>query len=113
MGAEGVLGEHGSFLLLFGTKSLPTVIALFLVIVGQPIISIIYGLGLGCWESVEQVLVRLLTGSEVTLGLCGYKGIDKIWGKRGAMPEKAETSCEWTTELWCTSLLHHFRANVW
>jgi isopentenyl diphosphate isomerase/L-lactate dehydrogenase-like FMN-dependent dehydrogenase len=61
--------------------------ALFLVIVGRPIM---YGLALGGGKGVEQVLRRLLADTEVTLGLSGYKGI----------------------ELWCTSLLHCLRANV-
>jgi hypothetical protein len=108
MGAQGVLGEHGSSLLLFGNKWLPTVMALFLVIVGRPIM---YGLALGGGEGVERVLRGLLADSEVTLSLSGYN-IDEIWGKREAVLEKAETSCECTvtTELWCTSLLHYFRA---
>jgi hypothetical protein len=55
-----------------------------------------------------------LADTEVSLGLSGYKGIDEIWEKSEAVLEKAETSCECTitTELWCTSLLHNFRANV-
>jgi isopentenyl diphosphate isomerase/L-lactate dehydrogenase-like FMN-dependent dehydrogenase len=86
--------------------------ALFLVIVGRPIM---YGLALGGGEGVEQVPRGLLVDSEVRLSLSGYKGIDEIWGKREAVLEKAEISCECTvtTELWCTSLLHYFRANVW
>jgi hypothetical protein len=86
--------------------------ALFLVIVRRPIM---YGRALGSGECVKQVLRGLLADTEVSLGLSGYKGIDKIWEKREAVLEKAETSCECTviTELWCTSLLHYFRANVW
>jgi lactate 2-monooxygenase len=56
--------------------------ALFLVIVGRPIM---YGLGLGGGEGVEQVPRGLLVDSEVMLSLSGYKGIDEIWGKREAV----------------------------
>jgi hypothetical protein len=49
----------------------------FFVVVGRPII---YGLALGD-EGVEQVVWGLLTDTEVTLGLSGYKGINEIWGK--------------------------------
>jgi isopentenyl diphosphate isomerase/L-lactate dehydrogenase-like FMN-dependent dehydrogenase len=85
--------------------------ATFLVIVGQ---QIMYGLTLGGGEGVEQVLSRLLADTEFNLGLNGHKGIDEIWGKREAVLEKAEISCECTvtTELWCTSLLHYSRSNV-
>jgi hypothetical protein len=67
-------------------------------------------------EGCRAVLSRLLADTEFNLGLNDYKGIDEIWGKREAVLEKAEISCECTvtTELWCTSLLHYyFRANVW
>jgi hypothetical protein len=85
--------------------------ATFLVIVGQ---QIMYGLPLEAREGVEQVLRGLLAGSELTLSLSDYRGVDEIWGKREAVLEKAEISCECTvtTELWCTSLLHYFRANI-
>ena len=55
-----------------------------------------YGLALGGEEGVEQVLRGLLADTEVTLGLCGYKSIDEIWGKREAVLEKVETPCRCT-----------------
>jgi hypothetical protein len=39
-----------------------------------------YGLALVGEEDFEQVLRRLLTDTEVTLGLSGYKGIYEILG---------------------------------
>jgi len=63
------------------------------VLVGRPIM---YGLALGGEEGVEQVLRGLLADTEVTLGLCGYKCIDEIWGKREAVLEKVETPCRCT-----------------
>jgi hypothetical protein len=41
---------------------------------------IMYGLALVGEEDFEQVLRRLLTDTEVTLGLSGYKGIYEILG---------------------------------
>jgi isopentenyl diphosphate isomerase/L-lactate dehydrogenase-like FMN-dependent dehydrogenase len=49
--------------------------ALFLVIVGRPIM---FGFALGGGKGVEQVLRGLLVDSEVTFILSGYKGIDEI-----------------------------------
>jgi isopentenyl diphosphate isomerase/L-lactate dehydrogenase-like FMN-dependent dehydrogenase len=42
----------------------------------------LYGLILGGEEGVEEVLRGLLTETELTLGLIGYKNIDEIWGER-------------------------------
>jgi isopentenyl diphosphate isomerase/L-lactate dehydrogenase-like FMN-dependent dehydrogenase len=59
-----------------------------LVVVGRPIM---YGLALGGEEGVEEVLRALLADTEITLGLCGYRNIDEIWGKRETVLEKADS----------------------
>ena len=50
-----------------------------------------YGLTLGGEQGVEEVLRALLADTEISLGLSGYKSIEEIWAKRGAVLEKAET----------------------
>ena len=55
-----------------------------------------YGLAIGGEEGVEEVLRALLADTEVTLGLSGYKSIEEIWAKRGAVLEKEYTSAEKT-----------------
>ena len=58
------------------------------VVVGRPVM---YGLALGGEQGVEEVLRGLLADTEITLGLCGYKSLDEIWGKREAVIEKADS----------------------
>ena len=50
-----------------------------------------YGLAIGGEQGVEEVLLSLLADTEVTLGLSGYKSINEIWAKRGAVLEKQYT----------------------
>ena len=47
-----------------------------------------YGLAIGGEQGVEEILRSLLAEAEITLGLSGYKSIEDIWGKRGAVLEK-------------------------
>jgi len=54
--------------------------------------SFMYGLAVGGEQGVEEVLRSLLAYTEVTLGLSGYKNIEEIWAKRGAVLEKEYTS---------------------
>jgi isopentenyl diphosphate isomerase/L-lactate dehydrogenase-like FMN-dependent dehydrogenase len=51
-----------------------------------------YGLAIDGEQGVEEVLRSLLADTEVTLGLSGYKSIEEIWAKRGAVLEKELTS---------------------
>ena len=53
--------------------------------VGRPFM---YGLAVGGEQGVEEVLRSLLADTEVTLGLSGYKSIEEIWAKRGAVLER-------------------------
>ena len=55
-----------------------------------------YGLAVGGEQGVEEVLRSLLADTEVALGLSGYKSIEEIWAKWGAVLEKECTS----TKLW-------------
>jgi isopentenyl diphosphate isomerase/L-lactate dehydrogenase-like FMN-dependent dehydrogenase len=66
------------------------------VLVGRPFM---YGLAIGGEEGVEEVLRALLADTEVTLGLSGYKSIEEIWAKRGAVLER-----EYTREYTSTKL---------
>ncbi|KAH8982195.1 FMN-dependent alpha-hydroxy acid dehydrogenase [Lactarius hatsudake] len=59
------------------------------VLVGRPFM---YGLAIAGEQGVEEVLRSLLAETEITLGLSGYKSIEEIWAKRGAVIEKANTS---------------------
>ena len=63
----------------------------FSIAVGRPVIS---GLAVGGEQGVEEVLRSLLADTEVTLGLSGYKSIEGIWARRGAVLEKADMSLE-------------------
>ena len=57
-----------------------------------------YALAIAGEQGVEEVLRSLLADTEVTLGLSGYKSIEEIWAKRGAILEK-EASLPGTTRL--------------
>ena len=57
-----------------------------------------YALAIAGEQGVEEVLRSLLADTEVTLGLSGYKSIEEIWAKRGAILEKEE-SLPGTTRL--------------
>ncbi|KAH9040227.1 FMN-dependent alpha-hydroxy acid dehydrogenase [Lactarius hengduanensis] len=59
------------------------------VLVGRPFM---YGLAIAGEQGVEEVLRSLLAETEITLGLSGYKSIEEIWAKRGAVLEKADAS---------------------
>ncbi|KAH9073457.1 FMN-dependent alpha-hydroxy acid dehydrogenase [Lactarius deliciosus] len=59
------------------------------VLIGRPFM---YGLAIAGEQGVEEVLRSLLAETEITLGLSGYKSIEEIWAKRGAVIEKANTS---------------------
>ncbi|KAH9060161.1 FMN-dependent alpha-hydroxy acid dehydrogenase [Lactarius vividus] len=59
------------------------------VLIGRPFM---YGLAIAGEKGVEEVLRSLLAETEITLGLSGYKNIEEIWAKRGAVIEKANTS---------------------
>ena len=85
MGAQGVLGGH-----IFSFHRIP-INEGFSITVGRPVM---YGLAVGGQQGVEEVLQSLLADTEVTLGLCGYKSIEEIWARRGAILEKADTSLE-------------------
>jgi lactate 2-monooxygenase len=61
--------------------------------VGRPFM---YGLAVAGEQGVEEVLRSLLADTEVTLGLSGYKSIEEIWAKRGAVLEKECSSVEKT-----------------
>ncbi len=61
--------------------------------VGRPFM---YGLAVAGEQGVEEVLRALLAETEITLGLSGYKSIEEIWAKRGAVLEKADTSTDKT-----------------
>jgi len=65
------------------------------VLVGRPFI---YGLAVGGEQGVEEVLRSLLADTEVSLGLSGYKSIEEIWAKRGAVLEKEDTSPDKTRQ---------------
>ncbi|KAI9507965.1 FMN-dependent alpha-hydroxy acid dehydrogenase [Russula earlei] len=89
--------ENGQFTVLFdsGVRTGSDVIKAIAmgaqgVLVGRPVM---YGLALGGSEGAEDVLRGILADTEVTLGLCGYKSIDEIWGKREAVIEKADIPC--------------------
>ena len=47
-----------------------------------------YGLAVGGEQGVEEVLRSLLADTEITLGLSGYKSIEEIWARRGAVLER-------------------------
>ncbi|KAH8980530.1 FMN-dependent alpha-hydroxy acid dehydrogenase [Lactarius akahatsu] len=64
------------------------------VLVGRPFM---YGLAIAGEQGVEEVLRSLLAETEITLGLSGYKSIEEIWAKRGAVIEKVDTSPDKTT----------------
>ena len=49
-----------------------------------------YALAIGGEQGVEEFLRSLLAETEITLGLSGYKSIEEIWAKRGAILEKQE-----------------------
>ncbi|VDB94429.1 unnamed protein product [Peniophora sp. CBMAI 1063] len=49
------------------------------VLVARPFM---YGLAISGQQGVEEVLRGLLADTEITLGLCGYKNIEEIQGKR-------------------------------
>ena len=55
-----------------------------------------YGLAVGGEQGVEEVLRSLLADTEITLGLSGYKSIEEIWARRGAVLEKECSSAEKT-----------------
>ena len=59
--------------------------------VGRPFV---YGLTVGGEQGVEEVLRSLLADTEVTLGLSGYKSIEDIWARGGAVLEKECSSAE-------------------
>ena len=44
-----------------------------------------YGLAFAGEKGVEEVLRSTLADLEVTMGLAGYKSIDELQGKRGAV----------------------------
>ncbi|KAH8980564.1 FMN-dependent alpha-hydroxy acid dehydrogenase [Lactarius akahatsu] len=58
------------------------------VFIGRPFM---YGLAIAGEQGVEEVLRSILAETEITLGLSGYKSIEEIWAKRGAILEKADT----------------------
>jgi lactate 2-monooxygenase len=89
MGAQGVLGMH---IVSSASRLLP----LMSVAVGRPFM---YGLAVGGEQGVEEVLRALLADTEITLGLSGYKSIEEIWAKRGAVLGK-----EYTREYTSTKL---------
>ena len=41
-----------------------------------------YALAISGQQGVEEVLRGLLADTEITLGLCGYKNVEEIWGRR-------------------------------
>ncbi len=49
-----------------------------------------YGLAINGEQGVEEVVRGILCEAEITLGLCGCKSLDEIWGKREAVMEKME-----------------------
>ncbi|VDC07096.1 unnamed protein product [Peniophora sp. CBMAI 1063] len=49
------------------------------VLVARPFM---YALAISGQQGVEEVLRGLLADTEITLGLCGYKSVEEIWGKR-------------------------------
>ena len=53
-----------------------------------------YGLAVGGEQGVEEVLRSLLADTEITLGLSGYKSIEEIWARRGAVLEKGCSSAK-------------------
>jgi lactate 2-monooxygenase len=85
MGAQGVLGMY---MFSFAATS-----PLMTIAVGRPFM---YGLAVGGEKGVEEVLRSLLADMEITLGLSGYKSIEEIWAKRGAVLEKEYSSTEST-----------------
>src|SRR6266404_5672656 len=76
---------------LFITSHRPPINEGFSITVGRPVM---YGLAVGGQQGVEEVLQSLLADTEATLGLSGYKSIEEIWARRGAVLEKAEMSLE-------------------
>jgi hypothetical protein len=90
MGAQGVLGRRSCFPLIGQDFSLMSIA------VGRPFM---YGLAIGGEQGVEEVLRALLADTEVTLGLSGYKSIEEIWAKRGAVLEKESLSPTITPSL--------------
>ncbi|KAF9005345.1 FMN-dependent alpha-hydroxy acid dehydrogenase [Hymenopellis radicata] len=57
------------------------------VLLGRPFM---YGLAISGEQGVEEVVRGILCEAEITLGLCGFKSLDEIWGKREAVMEKME-----------------------
>lgn len=49
-----------------------------------------YGLAIAGQAGVEQILLQTLCDLHITLGLCGYKDINDIIGKKDEILEKME-----------------------
>ncbi|EGO23474.1 hypothetical protein SERLADRAFT_449858 [Serpula lacrymans var. lacrymans S7.9] len=63
------------------------------VLIGRPFM---YGLAIAGQAGVEQILQQTLADLHVTLGLCGFKHVSDIVGKRGDIMIKAS---EWKSKL--------------